>query len=85
MLNGQHIPPPRTLAERELEKVQRKITEGQLAERRRRELITFLHKEQRMTQVEIAARLTRASTAAGGPIIGDDSVWKIIKASRMGR
>lgn len=82
MINGQ-VPPARTLAERELEKVQRTVTQGQLAERRRRELINFLHKEQHMTQVEIAARLTRASTSAGGPPIGDDAVWKIVKAGRM--
>lgn len=81
MINGQ-VPPARSLAERELEKVQRKIIEGKAAEQRRRELIVFLHREQRMSQVEIAARLSRASMAAGGPAIGDDAIFKICKSAR---
>jgi len=83
MING--TARPRSFAERELEKVQRKVTEGQLAERRRRELIVHLHREEHMSQVEIAARLTRAATAVGGQPVGDDAVWKIIKAARSGR
>jgi len=68
-----------------LERVQRKVTEGQLAEQRRRELIVYLHREERMSQVEIAARLTRAAKAAGGSPVGDDAVFKIIKAARSSR
>jgi len=83
MLNG--TARPRSFAERELEKVQRKVTEGRMAEKRRRELIVHLHRVEGMSQVEIAARLTRAATAVGGEPIGDDSVWKIIKAARSGR
>jgi len=83
-VNG-HVPPPRTLAERELEKVQRTITQGQLAERRRKELVVFLHRDQHMSQVEIAARLTRASVAVGGQPVGDDAVFKIVKAGRTMR
>jgi hypothetical protein len=82
MINGTRS---RSFAQRELEKVQRKITEGQLAEKRRRELIAFLHREERMSQVEIAALLTRVSTAAGGQPVGDDAVWKIVKAARSTR
>ena len=83
MQNG--VPPPRTFAQRELEKVQRKVTEGQRAEKRRRELIVFLHREENMSQVEIAARLSRAAVAAGGQAIGDDAVWKIVKQARSTR
>jgi hypothetical protein len=83
MLNG--TARPRSFAERELEKVQRKVTEGQIAERRRRELIVYLHREEHMSQVEIAARLTRAATAVGGQPVGDDAVWKIVKAARSAR
>ena len=80
MLNGTQR--TRSFAERELEKVQKRITEGQLAEHRRRELIVKLHREEGRTQVEIAGILTRASTAAGGRPIGDDAVWKIVKSAR---
>ena len=80
MLNG--VPPARTAAQRDLERTQRKITEGQLAEQRRRELIVHLHRVEHMSQVEIAARLTRASTAVGGQPVGDDAVFKIVKAAR---
>jgi hypothetical protein len=80
MLNGR--PSPRSFAQRELEKVQRKITEGQTAERRRRELVVHLHREEGMSQVDIAGLLTRASVAAGGRPIGDDAIFKIIKQAR---
>jgi hypothetical protein len=80
MLNG--APRARTFAQRELEKVQRKVTEGRVAERRRRELIVQLYHQEGLSQVEIAALLTKASVAAGGQPIGDDSIWKIIKAAR---
>lgn len=80
MLNGS--PRSRSFAQRELEKVQRRVTEGQVAERRRRELIVHLHHQEGMTQVEIAALLTKASVAAGGQPIGDDAVWKVVKAAR---
>ena len=68
--------------ERELEKEQRIVTQGLLADERRRKLMVTLH-SQGMTQVEIAARLTRASVAAGGPPVGEDAVNKIIKRMRM--
>lgn len=83
MQNGT-IHPSRTFAQRELEKVQRKIVEGRKAEARRRELIVHLHRVEGLTQVEIAALLTKASVAVGGHPVGDDSVWKIIKAARTG-
>jgi len=83
-MNG-YVPPARSMAERQLEREQRKVTEGLVADRRRRELIVYLHRNEHMSQVEIAARLTRASVAAGGEPIGDDSVWKIIKAARSSR
>lgn len=75
-------PPPRTTAERELERLQRTVTQGQLADERRRQLIYELYSGG-MTQVEIAARLSRASRAAGGPTIGLDAVQKLVKRIRM--
>jgi CRISPR/Cas system-associated endoribonuclease Cas2 len=83
VINGQAR--SRSFAQRELEKVQRKVTEGQLAERRRRELIVHLHRQENMSQVDIAALLTRAATAVGGQPVGDDAVWKIVKAARSHR
>jgi len=68
--------------ERELEKEQRIVTLGQLADERRRRLIVSLHSKG-MTQVEIAARLSRASVAAGGPPVGEDAVNKLVKRMRM--
>jgi len=83
-LNG-YTPRARSMAERQLEREQRKVTEGQIADRRRRELIVYLHRTEGLSQVEIAARLTRASVAAGGAPVGDDAVFKIIKAARSAR
>jgi len=82
-INGAHR--SRSFAERELEKVQKKISEGEIAQRRRKELIAHLYREEGMTQVEIAERLTRASVAVGGRPIGDDAVWKIVKQMRSVR
>lgn len=83
MLNGQPAP-PRNPIERELEKVQRKISAALVLEERRRELIVQLHR-QGMSQVEIAARLSRAAMAEGCSPITDDHVFKIIRAHRMSR
>jgi len=75
----------RSFALRELEKVQRKVTEGQIAEKRRRELIAYLHNEEKMSQVDIAARLSTVAVTFGGQPIGDDAIFKIIKAARSTR
>lgn len=68
-------PPPRNPLERELERVQIKVTQGEQAERHRRELIAKLY-QAGMSQVEIAARLTRAAKRAGGDEVGEDAVQK---------
>lgn len=81
--NGhRHVPPARSQEERELERVQRLVTQGQLADDRRRKLIVSLHAGG-MTQVEIAARLSRASLAVGGEPVGEDAVNKLVKRMRM--
>lgn len=73
--------PPRTPDERELERTQRLVTQGLLADDRRRKLIVKLHQEG-MSQVEITARLDRASRSSGGDGVGEDSVNKLVARSR---
>lgn len=70
-----------SVEERELERMQRLVTQGQLADTRRKELILKLH-EQGMTQVEITARLDRAARSAGGDGVGEDAVNKLIARQR---
>jgi hypothetical protein len=70
-----------SIEERELERMQRIVTQGQLADRRRKELIIRLH-DAGMTQVEIAARLDRASRSAGGDGVGEDAINKIVARAR---
>jgi hypothetical protein len=80
MINGAP-PPPRTNAERDLERTQRTVTQGVLADERRKRLIMSLYRAG-MSQVELAARLSRASRAAGGPPIGEDAVNKLVARYR---
>ena len=82
MINGTRS---RSFAVRELEKVQRTVTQGVLAETRRRELIVRLYREEHLSQVEIANLLSKVSVNAGGAPIGDDAVWKIVKSARSAR
>jgi hypothetical protein len=79
MNNG--LKPARTQSERELERTQRLVTQGLLADERRKQLILALYRDG-MTQVEITARLTRASVSAGGEPIGEDAVNKLVARSR---
>lgn len=84
MLNGYahpHPPRPRTAVERELERTQRTVTKGLIADDRRKQLIVQLYRAG-MTQVEITARLDRASRAAGGEGVGEDAVNKLVARSR---
>ncbi|HSV39801.1 MAG TPA: hypothetical protein VLI04_13675 [Nocardioidaceae bacterium] len=73
--------PPRTQEERELERTQRAVTQGVLADERRKHLILSLYRSG-MSQVELAARLSRAARAAGGQPIGEDAVNKLVKRYR---
>ena len=64
--NSHPAPPPaRGQAQRQLETLQKKVTEGQLALARRDELAYAMWQDG-MSQAEIAARLDRADRAAGG-------------------
>ncbi len=83
MLNGE-VPPAMTRTERELERMQKRVAEGQLAEAHRRRLIADLY-EAGMSQVEIAARCTRAAQAVGGKAVGVDGIQKILKRMRVSR
>lgn len=67
--------------EQELEAVQRQVTLGQLAEIRRRELVVHLHTEG-MSQVELAARLSRASRQAGGNGVKVSAVEHLVRRWR---
>lgn len=67
--------------EEELEAVQRQVTLGQLAEIRRRELVVHLHTEG-MSQVELAARLSRASRQAGGNGVKVSAVEHLVRRWR---
>jgi transposase len=64
-----------------LERTQRTVTQGLLADERRKTLIVKLHR-QGMSQVEIAARLDRASRAVGGEGVGEDAVNKLVARAR---
>lgn len=79
--NGSHPPPPRGLNEKLLEREQRTVTQGLLADERRKKLILRLWRDG-MSQVEIAARLSRASHAVGGEPVGEDAVNKLVKRYR---
>lgn len=83
MFNGQ-VPLPRTQPERDLEKMQRKVTEGQQADIVRRKLIGDLYRDG-MSQVEIAARCSRAAAQVGGQEVGVDGIQKLLKRMRVSR
>lgn len=74
-------PRPRNADEVQLEEAQRAIVLGIQAEARKRELLLRLW-QKGMTQAELAARLTRASKAAGGGEITTNSVFKVIMKHR---
>jgi hypothetical protein len=76
-----NAPPPRTQEERELERQQRLVSQGLQADERRKRLIMTLYRAG-MTQVELAARLTRASRAVGGEPVGEDAVNKLVARYR---
>lgn len=75
------LPPPRTAAEKELESLQIAVTQGDLANVQRRQLIVEFY-EQGMSQGEIAARLSRAAIGAGGQGVGIDAVEHIVRRWR---
>ena len=73
-----------TPEERALERAQRAVTRGQLADAARKELIIRLHRDG-MTQAMIAYRLTRASVAVGGEPISEDAISHLIRRHRKER
>ena len=80
MINGSP-PPARTQVERELERLQRTVTQGLLADEKRKRLVLALYRDG-MSQVEIAARLTRGARSAGGEPVGEDAVNKLVSRYR---
>jgi len=83
-MNNGDVPAPRTQVERDLEKMQRRVVEGLKADTVRRQLIAQLY-QGGMSQVEIAARCSRASEAAGGQAVGVDGIQKLLRRMRVHR
>jgi hypothetical protein len=74
-------PPPNTKSERELEHLQKKMTEAELVRQRSRERRDALALEMwaaGMNQNELAARLDRADRAAGGNGVEPGAVQKTL-------
>ena len=76
--------PPRTPEERELEKLQRKVAEGEVA-RKRRDALAFALWQDGMKQAEIADRLDRADKAGGGEGMSSATTQKLIFRYRKAR
>lgn len=70
-------------AERVLEQLQKKVTEGQLARDRLTEQAWMLWVDHNMTQQEIASRLDRADRAAGGEGVTYAAVQKMFQRKRQ--
>lgn len=75
------LPDPASSAELTLEETQRRVTMATRADVERRALILELY-QGGMSQREIALRLTRASTAAGGAEVTENAVFKLLAKMR---
>ncbi len=71
------VRPAHTPDERSLEKLQKKVAEGEIARGRRDEL-AFQMWNDGMTQAEIAERLDRADRSAGGQGITASTTQKVL-------
>lgn len=69
--------PPRTPDERELEHLQQKVAEGEVA-RARRDALAFKLWSDGMKQADIADRLDRADRRGGGPGMTHSTTQKLI-------
>jgi hypothetical protein len=78
------VPAPHSPEERQLEQLQAKVTEGEIARARLMDLAFELWKGG-MKQREIAARLNRADTRAGGEGITVDATQKMLSRLRRSR
>lgn len=74
--------PARTPEERELEKLQKKVTEGDIARKRLEAAAFRMWTEHGMTQREVHARLDRADRSAGGEGLRLDRVEKMLARRR---
>jgi hypothetical protein len=74
-------PRPKNAYEAQLEAAQKAVTLGQKADIERKRLLLKLW-EGGMTQAELAERLTRASVAAGGKPVSENSVYKLLAVLR---
>jgi len=64
-----------------LDRSQRQVTRGELADLRRKQAIMQLW-EAGMTQRELAERMTKSSVAEGGDPVTENSVFKLIRRIR---
>lgn len=81
MKGNMNTPPPITQKERELETLQKKMTEADLIRRRsrqRRDALALEMWTEGMNQNELAARLDRADRAAGGNGVEAGAVQKTL-------
>lgn len=76
---------PRTPLQRQLEQLQKKVTEGELARARLDAVAFSLWTEEMMTQQEIADRMDRADRAAGGEGVTHGRVQKTLYRLRRAR
>ena len=67
--------------ERTLDKLTRRVVQGEAAFDERRAVIMRLW-EGGMTQRELAERMTRASRIVGGPEISENAVFKLIRREK---
>lgn len=74
-------PSPRTPDERELERLQKKVTEGETS-RDRRDALAFKLWQDGMIQKDIAARLDRADRSVGGNGVTHAMIQKVLYRMR---
>jgi hypothetical protein len=75
------LPRARTNLEIALERQQRLVTVGLIADEERKRVMLLLW-ENGMTQRELSERMTRASVAAGGGVITENAAYKLLASYR---
>lgn len=71
------VPPPKNANQRNLEVLQKKVAEGEVA-RERRDRLAFSMWQAGMTQNEIAQRLDRADRSGGGSGVTASTAQKLL-------
>ena len=84
MVTVMSVPRAATDMERQLEAAQKAFVRGLQADAERKAALQQLY-DDGMTQKELAARMTRASLAVGGPEVTANMVYKLLKRMRRHR